>query len=325
MIPEALLEQMRGGRRFLVVSHANPDGDAIGSSLALARILRGAGRECQVWNRGPIPTVYRALPGADAMHIGPEPPAGLAEAFDLCVVLECPTLDRTGVAGHLNDLPLLNIDHHLGNSGYGAATWVVPEAPAVAVLVAELARKLDYSIDPAAASCLLVGLATDTGGFRFANSTPTAFRAAADLVAEGASVEQVSLWLHESQPEGAVRLLGELLATLQRHGEDGRVASVHLTFAMFERAGAQPGDAEGLVDVPRSIAGVQAVALLREVGPDAWKVSMRSRGTVDVEAIARRRAGGGHRNAAGCRVAGPLEAAREAIVADLLAATRENG
>jgi phosphoesterase RecJ-like protein len=190
------------------------------------------------------------------------------------------------------------------------------DAAAVAILVAELCRAVGAALDADAASCLLVGLASDTGGFRFGNTTPAAFRAAADLVELGADVERVTRWLHESRPEASVRLLGAMLATLERT-PDGRIATVHTTLDMFRNAAAELGDAEGLVDVPRSIAGVETVALLRELGPGEWKVSLRSRGTVDVEAVARRHDGGGHRNAAGFTMRGDLQRVRELITASL--------
>jgi phosphoesterase RecJ-like protein len=323
--PERLVARIRRGHRFLVTSHTNPDGDAIGSSLGLARILRASGKSATVWIRDPAPPLYRTLPGAATIRVGTEAPAGFPEAFDAAVVLECPTLDRTGLETHLSALPLLNVDHHLGNAHYGEVNWVDPEAPAVSVLVARLAETLGVTLDAAAANCLYLALVTDTGGFRFSNATPTAFEAARKLVAAGAQVETVSQWLFESQSEGSVRLLGELLGTLERHGEHGAVATVHLDRAMFAGAGAAPGDSEGLIDVPRSIGGVEAVALFREIGDDEWKVSLRSRGAVDVEAVARARGGGGHRNAAGCRFDGPLAAAKEALVAELLAALEGSG
>lgn len=319
--PDAVRERLASARRLLVTSHRNPDGDAVGSSLALARILRSSGREALVWHLDPAPPVYRTLPGADAIHVGADAPDDLA-GFDLGIVLECPTLDRCGIAEHLGGLPLLNVDHHLGNSGYGVATWIRPDAPAVAVLVADLAAALGVALDGDAAACLLVGLATDTGGFRFPNASPEAFRAAAELVESGADVERVSGWLYESQPEGAVRLLGELLATLERH-EGGAVASVHLTREAFRRAAAAPGDSEGLVDVPRSIAGVEAVVMLRELDSGAWKASLRSRGAVDVESVARAHGGGGHRNAAGCVLEGDLATVETRLVAEVAAARRE--
>ncbi|MEO8197998.1 MAG: bifunctional oligoribonuclease/PAP phosphatase NrnA [Thermoanaerobaculia bacterium] len=319
MIPEDLKTLVARHRRFLISSHANPDGDAIGSEIALLRLLRQAGKEAQIWNYHPTPGTYRALPDSGSIHVGSEPPTGFPAAFDCAIVLECPTLDRTGLAEAFSHLPLLNIDHHLGNSGYGVANWVDTGEPAVGVMVAALAREMGLPIDPATADCLLLALVSDTGGFRFSNATPAAFEAAATLVREGARPERVSQWLNESQPEGAVRLLGEMLGTLELHAS-GRIATVHITLEMFAHAGAVAGDSEGLVDSPRSIAGVEAVALLRETGPEQWKVSLRSRGPIDVQAVAQRREGGGHKNAAGCKVAGDLGTLKSALVADLAAA-----
>jgi phosphoesterase RecJ-like protein len=325
MTPERMLTRIRQSHRFLVTSHANPDGDAIGSVLGLARVLRSIGKSARIWLRDPVPALYSRLAGATAIHVGEEPPSGFPDAFDVAIVLECPSLDRTGLDGALGALPVVNIDHHLGNAHYGEVNWVEPGAAAVAMLVAELAHGLGARLDADTADCLYLALVTDTGGFRFSNATPPAFEAAARLVADGARVETVSRWLYESQPESAVRLLGELLATLERHGDGGRIATVHLERAMFARAGAGLGDSEGLIDVPRSIDGVEAVVLFRELGPDEWKVSLRSRGAVDVEAVARARGGGGHRNAAGCRFAGSLAAARAALVAELAGALPPRG
>ncbi len=319
MTPEALLDRLRRGHRFLLTSHVNPDGDAIGSELGLQRLLHQAGKSAVVWNRHPTPGVYRALPGAAQIRVGETPPAGFPESFDAAIVLECPTLDRTGLAEALARLPLLNVDHHLGNALYGAANWVDSEAPAVGEMVARLGRDLHLPIDRETADCLLLALVTDTGGFRFANATPRAFESAAKLVRDGAGPDRVSHWVYESQPEGAVRLLGEMLTTLELH-RDGRVASVVLTQAMFERAGAQAGDSEGLIDTPRSIAGVDAVAMLRELADGEWKISLRSRGAIDVEQVARARGGGGHKNAAGCRATGEVTALRQALVGELAAA-----
>jgi phosphoesterase RecJ-like protein len=316
VVPEAVLARIAAARSLLLTSHANPDGDAIGSELGLARALAASGRRVSIWNLHATPALYAGLPGADAIHAGEAPPEGFPRAFDLAVALECPSLDRTGLAAPLAALAVVNIDHHLGNDGYGVASWVDPAMPAVGVMVAELARALDAPLDEDAASCLLLALVSDTGGFRFSNATPEAFRAAARLVEAGARVERVSKWVYESQPEAAVRLLAELLSTLERHA-GGRIATVHLTGEMFRRAGAGAGDSEGLIDVPRSIAGVEAVALFRELAPGSWKISLRSRGRVDVQSIARAHGGGGHHNAAGCRFDGGLAEARERFVAEL--------
>jgi bifunctional oligoribonuclease and PAP phosphatase NrnA len=317
--PEDLLKKIRLGNRFLLTSHINPDGDAIGSELGLARLLRSMGKGAVVWNRDPIPTIYRPLPGSDRVHTGEEPPAGFPDRFDAIIVLECPSPDRTGLEQHLSARPIINIDHHLGNQLYGSVNWVDSAAPAVGEMVYRLAQGLKLTLDPETASCLYLTLVTDTGGFRFSNATPAAFEAAASLVRDGAHPEQVSQWLYESQPLAVVRLIGEMLQTLKIH-EDGRVATALLTPTMFDRVGAQPGDSEGLIDFPRSIAGVEAVALIRQREDGTHKVSLRSRGEVDVEKIARHHGGGGHRNAAGFVLEGDGEAARQKVAEALAAA-----
>lgn len=317
--PEDLLRRIRQGNRFLLTSHLNPDGDAIGSELGLARILRGLGKGAVVWNHDATPTVYRPLPGSERIHVGEEPPAGFPDMFDAIIVMECPSPDRTGLEKLLPERPVINIDHHLGNQCYGAVNWVDSAAPAVGEMVFRLAQGLKVSLEPEVAACLYLTLVTDTGGFRFSNATPAAFEAAAALVREGAHPEQVSQWLYESQPLGSVRLLGEMLQSLDLH-EGGRVATGRLTRAMFEKAGASPGDSEGLIDSIRSIAGVDAVALIREKEDGAQKISLRSRGEVDVEKIARHHGGGGHRNAAGFTLEGDGEEIRRQVAAELGAA-----
>jgi phosphoesterase RecJ-like protein len=317
--PEDLLKKIRLGNRFLLTSHINPDGDAIGSELGLARLLRSMGKGAVVWNRDPTPTIYRPLPGSDRVHNGEEPPAGFPDRFDAIIVLECPSPDRTGLEQHLSARPVINIDHHLGNQLYGSVNWVDSAAPAVGEMIYRLAQGLKLTLDAETASCLYLTLVTDTGGFRFSNATPAAFEAAAALVRDGAHPEQVSQWLYESQPLPVVRLIGEMLQTLRIH-EDGRVATARLTPEMFDRVGASPGDSEGLIDFPRSIAGVEAVALIRQREDGTHKVSLRSRGEVDVEKIARHHGGGGHRNAAGFVLEGDGEEARQKV-AEALAAT----
>jgi phosphoesterase RecJ-like protein len=234
-------------------------------------------------------------------------------------VLECPSPDRTGLEAHLGAKPIINIDHHLGNQCYGAVNWVDSAAPAVGEMVFRLAQGLKVSLEPEVASCLYLTLVTDTGGFRFSNATVAAFEAAASLVREGAHPEQVAQWLYESQPLAVVKLLGEMLRTLEIH-EGGRVASGLLTLEMFQQAGADPGDSEGLIDHLRSIAGVDAVALIRQRDDGTHKVSLRSRGEIDVEKIARHHGGGGHRNAAGFSMTGDGEGIRREVAAELGAA-----
>ena len=317
--PEELVSRLREAGRILITSHANPDGDAIGSELGFARVLRQLGKAVTVWNRDPVPALYSPMPGTDRFHIGPEPPRGFPEIYDTAIALECPTLDRSGLADALDQLPILNIDHHLGNQHYGVVNWVDPSAPAVGVLVLDLAHALGVELDGDTATALYLALVSDTGSFRFSNSTSRAFTAAARLVEAGASPERVSEWLFESKPLGSLRLLGEMLPTLEIDVE-GRLATVALTPQMYEKAVASPSDSEGLVDFPRTIRGVEAVALFRDIENGEVKISLRSRSDgIDVAKIASEHGGGGHRNAAGFVLAGELDSVRQQVV-DLLTA-----
>lgn len=317
--PEDLLAAIQKAERLLLTSHLNPDGDAIGSGLGLARVLRAVGKSALFWTHDEVPGIYSPLAGSGRVHVGAEPPPGFPDAYDTCVVLECPTLERSGLDGHLADFDLINIDHHMGNTNYGRVNWVDTAAPALGEMIHTLAGGLSAQLDRAAASCLYLALVSDTGGFRFNNTTARAFEAAADLVRAGAEPQQIASWLYESRPLGSVRLLGETLGTLALHA-DGAIATVTVSQEMFERAGARPGDSEGLIDHARSIAGVEAAALLREQPDGLWKVSLRSRDRIDVEAIARRHGGGGHRNAAGFKTDLAVGAAIEAVVSELITA-----
>ena len=321
--PEDLLVKIRQGNRFLLTSHVSPDGDSIGSALGLARVLRGMGKGALVWTADPVPGVYRRLPGVERVHSGAELPAGYPERFDAIVALECPSLDRTGLDEHLaGGLPILNIDHHLGNQHYGQVNWVDTAAPSVGEMVYRLARGLRVAPDPDTANLLYMTIVTDTGGFRFSNATDAAFEASAQLVREGARPELVSEWIYENRPEAGLRLLAEVLQTLELHA-GGRVATVLLTREMLQRVGADASHGEGLVDYPRRIAGVRAAAMLREREDGGTKVSLRSRGEVDVERIARGHGGGGHKNAAGFELPGKPEAAKGPVVAALEEALAE--
>lgn len=319
--PDALLDRLRQGHRFLITSHVNPDGDAVGSSLGLTRVLRKLGKSSVVWLHDPVPGLYSVLPGSERVHVGSEPPHGFPENFDAAIVLECPSLERCGHAEAItgSGLPILNVDHHLGNEPYGQVNWVDTAAPAVGVLVHRIARALHIDLDPATADCLYLALVTDTGGFRHSNATAEAFDAASALVREGAAPDQVSQWLYESRPESAVRLQAAVLQSLAMH-DGGRVATAHIDRAMVESSGAQPGDSEGLIDIPRSITGVRAVALFRQLDDGRWKASLRSRGEVSVERVARQRGGGGHQNAAGFTAGegDELDALRDELVTALI-------
>ena len=316
--PEALLTKIRQGNRFLITGHVSPDGDSLGSSLGLARLLRSMGKGALIWFRDPIASVYSAVPGVDRIHHGTELPAGFPERFDAIIAIECPSLERSGLEEELTapGLPILNIDHHLGNQHYAQVNWVDSAAPSAGEMIHRLAKSMNAPLDPETANVLYMTILTDTGGFRFSNATEAAFEASAQLVREGARPEMVSQWVYENRPLAVLRLLTEMLESLELHA-DGRIASVLLTAEMMKRAGATSADTEGLVDYPRTISGVEGVALLREREDGKTKVSLRSRGEADVEKVARRYGGGGHKNAAGFVLDNGPDAVRDEVVTAL--------
>ena len=315
-LPPDLVDCVRRSERILLTSHSNPDGDAIGSELGTKRLLESLGKHVTIWNRDPTPQIHEQLAGADSIHVGTEPPPSWPDDTDLVIFLECPTPDRSALEELLSGPTVVNIDHHLGNSFYGTHNWVDPAAPAVACMMFDLARELGAPVDEDSANCLFLALVSDTGGFRFSNATERAFTCARDLVAAGASPERVAHILYEQRSEASVRLLAEMLESLELSG-NGAVATALLLPGMYERSGATHQDAEGLIDQPRSIAGVEVVGLIRQIDDGEFKISLRSRGLLDVESIARRYSGGGHRNAAGCRMSGTIVQVRAALVREL--------
>jgi len=281
-------------RRVLVTSHEHPDGDSLGSSLALALALERLGREVVVGVPEGVPPMYRFLPTWE--RVCSTPPEG---PFDVAVGVECSTLERAGpFAAVLSSASVVvNIDHHLDNSGYGDLVWVDPEASAVAELFAELVRALGVEFDAAIATCLLTGLLTDTGSFRYASVRPESFLLASELVRCGARPHEIYERVYESRSLASMRLLGSALVRMEvRAG--GAVVWTVVDEAMVQEAGGTWADTESIVSTLRSMVGVRCAILFR-VERDRVRVSLRTREGVAANEIAARFGGGGHAGAAG--------------------------
>lgn len=294
-------------KRALVTCHRNPDGDALGSELALVELARKMGVETVVVNHDPSPPNLRALPGSEHVEVSECLPEGFPDTFDLAVTVECPGLDRTGF-DNLTALPILNIDHHPANPAYGEVNFLDPGAPAVGEMVWKMFWAAGVRPSADAAANLYVALTTDTGDFRYSNTTGRALRAGADMIDAGADPVRVAEWVHGGKSTEAVRLLGEALRTL-RFICDGRCALITVDKDAFARAQAGPEHSEEIVNVPRSIAGVEAVAFFKVWQNGEVRVSLRSKGDIDVRKVAAAFGGGGHKNAAGCTLTGQLDEA----------------
>ena len=316
---DAVAELLSAGRRFLLTGHRNPDGDSLGSALALAQALEARGREARVVMRDRWSSAYDGLPGVGAVQVSETLPPDWPAGWDAAVVMECPEPERPGFSALLSGTTV-NVDHHPGNLRWATHNLVVEPAAAVGEVVADLLDRLEWPMTPEVATNLWVSLVSDTGSFRYGNTTARALALGARLVTEGVRPDVVNEFLFEARPASTVRLEGLVLGTLELHA-DGRVALVSLPKRFLAETGADDADGEGLVNKARAIEGVRAAVLVRESDePGVFRCSLRSKGTVDVRSVAAARSGGGHRNAAGCRVRGTWDSAKADLVAALAAA-----
>jgi phosphoesterase RecJ-like protein len=302
---------LREGSAFRIYSHVDPDGDALGSALGLAWILDAAGKSARVRLAAPVPRMYAFLPGQHLVERGESAPV----RGERIVVLDCTSPSRlhTLEAEVTPGTPVLNVDHHADNTRFGDVVLLDPGAAATALIVLELARAGDLPVPPEAATCLYTGILTDTGRFTYANSDERALRAAAELAGAGANPAEIAAQVFEHRPVAAIRLLGRALETLDVR-EEGRVACIHVTQAMLAETGAAAEETEGFAAWARAIDGVQVGIFLRESQDGFIKVSFRSTGGVPIDGVASRFGGGGHPAAAGARIPGPLETAKEGIL-----------
>ncbi|HXG58866.1 MAG TPA: bifunctional oligoribonuclease/PAP phosphatase NrnA [Thermoanaerobaculia bacterium] len=305
-------KRIRAGRNFLITSHRNPDGDALGSSLALQKLIRRMGKEATIIVRDGYFRPLRHIPGAEEVRISDSLPSDYPNGYDALFAMECPEVGRTGY--DVLPGPVVNIDHHLGNEMYGEINYLDLDAPSVGEMVLQLNRKeLKLPLDRDTATAIYVSLASDTGFFRYSNTTLRAFEAATELVRAGADPGEISLWINESQSLGSIRLLGLCLNTLELTG-DGKIATIELPRRFFDESGAAPEDTEGIVNYGRSIEGVSVSVLLKETPEGTTRVSLRAKPGVDVQRVAAMFGGGGHKAAAGCTVALPMAEAKKKLL-----------
>jgi phosphoesterase RecJ-like protein len=296
---------------FLIAAHERPDGDALGSELALCHLLRSLGKEALVYNQDRTPENYRFLPGSDRI-VHELPPL---DPFEVAFVLDCSELSRVGrESARIGKIPeLVNIDHHVSNGVFCDVRLIDPQASSTGELIFRLVQDMGVAVTSEMATCLYTAILTDTGGFRYSNTRRGALLAAAELVAAGANPQWISENVYETDSPARIRLHAAVLPTLLLE-EGGRVGSMVVMQKALADAGALPDHAEGLVDLPRSIRGVEISILYAELPEGGFKLSLRSKGAVNVERVARLFGGGGHVNAAGCRVTGELAEIRRRVI-----------
>ena len=308
-IVDAIVER----HRFVVVSHARPDGDALGSELAMALALRGLGKEVSVVSHDPVPPYLASFPGVAEIVVRD----AVDGEFDAAIVLECGSLDRTELAG-LDKYFVINIDHHVGNTMYGNLNWFDATAAACGEMVFDVLTGLEVTLTPAIATHLYVAILTDTGSFRHANITTRTFRICTALAEAGVAPADIADRVYQNSSVGKLRLTGSLLDSMHLVG-GGQVAVLHVDDHILSETGCAPDDLEGLINMPLAAQPVKAVIMFKTIDGQL-RVSLRSKGTVDVRAMATRHGGGGHQNAAGFSILSPGNDSRDDIVAQVVAA-----
>ncbi len=310
---EEVIRLIKENNRFLVLSHVNPEGDAVGSLLGLALALRDMGKDVTAYLEDPVPEIFRFLPGADTVVHD----LGDQEPFQVTFAVDCGQKERLGAgfSGFKEPGLIVNIDHHATNDRFGDVNVIEPGASATGEMIFDLLKAMGAHITPEVATNLYVAIHTDTGSFRYSSSTADAFIKTGELVRLGADPWEVTTRVYESYPVEKLRLLGLSLSTLEVMNLNGAgVALMRVTLDMFRKTGGAKEHTDGFVNFARSIKGVEVAVLFREDGPDRYKVSLRSKGNVDVSLIASAFGGGGHHNAAGFNMEGGFEEIKKRVL-----------
>jgi phosphoesterase RecJ-like protein len=314
---ERLAQELRAGRSVAISTHINADGDGCGSETALARLLGQMGIRSRIVNPTPWPDMYKFLLGDDVRDASEMGARALKEA-DVLVVLDISDVKRLGVlaeAVRRLTIPKIVIDHHLPSDEPPSKVLLADTAAcATGELIYDFATCVGLELTPDIARSLYVALLTDTGGFRFSNTTARCLSIAGQLIASGVEPEEMYGRLYASMPVGRLHLLRDALATLEVDPEYG-ISWISVAAGAAEQYGLKSEDLEGIAEHPRSIGGTRLALFFRDLGHDKVKVSFRSTGDVDVNKFARMFAGGGHARAAGALIEGSLEAVRKKVVA----------
>jgi phosphoesterase RecJ-like protein len=301
-------EEILRRQRFLLTSHARPDGDSIGSQLAMAFALDALGKSVRIVNADAAPDHYQDFPGMERIEIASDVSANV----DAVIVMECSDLSRAGVSGLEGEF-LINIDHHAGNRLYGAVNWHDESAAACGEMVFDVIRELGVPLTLEIATHIYLAILTDTGSFHHSNITPRTFDICRRTVEAGVNPAAMARRVFDSNSFGKLKLIGALLDAMEL-ADQGRLAILYMDDTMLSACGCTHNDTEGLINLPLTAREIQAVIFFK-VGPNGdVRVSMRSKYDVDVRAVAGRFGGGGHKNAAGFTVTEPLDVVRPRII-----------
>ncbi len=312
-----VVELIENKSRFAITTHIKPDGDGVGSSLGLCWLLRSLGKQAEVIVHGDVPIAYRSLPGADEIR----DIKVIDGDYDAVFVIECSDLSRPGIAG-LETQFTVNIDHHATSEHFGTINWIDSTASAVGEMIYNLCKAIGGRISKDIAECVYMALVTDTGSFHFPNTSDRTLKVASELIKAGAKPAKIGEAVYNNYPWSRIELMRQVLATVKRDAS-GRIASMRQTLEMNELSGAVDGDNNGFVNIPLAARDVVAAIYMREIGPDKFRASLRSKGTINVAQVAEKFGGGGHKNASGLSIDGNWDEKESEIVAALFEAVEK--
>lgn len=311
-----IVDQLKLSRNVLVVSHTNPDGDAIGALLATGLALKALHKNVRMYNQSPIPAVYRFLPSVHSISQTIEP----IEEYDAAVVLDCGSIERVGaLAQQIRKASMLiNIDHHITNTRFGHLRLIDPKACATVEIVHRIIKKLDVKIDCPMAAAIYTGILTDTGSFRFSSTNQQAFKVCTEMIEYGANPFEIAQYVYGHYSLGRIKLLNLALDSLEI-SPNGKMSIMSLTQDMMDMTNTQEQDIDGIINYARRIEDVKVAALIHEVAGNGrqrrqYHVSLRSDGDINVALIAAQFGGGGHANAAGFSVEATLSDLKNKII-----------
>ncbi|NIP42064.1 MAG: bifunctional oligoribonuclease/PAP phosphatase NrnA [candidate division Zixibacteria bacterium] len=312
---EDILELVHSRSNILLSSHVGPDGDSLGSQIAFYHYLKSIGKNVWIYNQGHIPHYFHGFKDLDLIVVEPEKWDVPPEGFDLVIIFECTSLDRIGDVSNLvkDNVDIVNIDHHPENDEYGKINYLDASASSAGEMVYRILKKSGYKIDPDTATYIYIAILTDTGRFHFTSTSPECLHAAADLVASGVNVKELTDQIYYNFTEDQLRFTAEIVSRMETH-LDGRVCFLTLREAELKERGLKYGDMEGLVEWTMRVRKVQVGALFKDTKPNFSKISLRSQGNIDVCKLAHRFNGGGHSNAAGCHIEADLETAKKILL-----------
>jgi bifunctional oligoribonuclease and PAP phosphatase NrnA len=313
-----VVELIENKQNFAITTHVRPDGDGVGSSLGLCWLLRSLGKSAEVIVSDGVPGSYHDLPGADEIRRV----SRIDKEYDAIFVIECSDVERPGIIDLKNEFTV-NIDHHATSEHFGTINWIDSTASAVGEMIYNLCKAIGGRISREIAECVYMALVTDTGSFHFPNTTERTLKVASELIKAGAKPAKISEAVYNSYPWSRIELMRQVLNTVKRD-ESGKVAWMRQTLEMRHTAEMVDGDNNGFVNIPLAAKEVVAAIYMREVEPDFFRVSLRSKGDINVAKIAEKFGGGGHKNAAGCRIHGDWDKKESELIAEMVKAVRKS-